>query len=142
MSEFALDSQLAADSLVVAESELCLLRLLNDSRYRWLLLIPKRANVCEIFELSEADQHQLLRESSAVARALHDQFPCDKINVAAIGNIVRQLHVHHVARTVGDPAWPGPVWGHSPRVSYADVEAAAVVDKLRQGSLGAAFTFA
>ena len=140
-TSFSLDSQLEADSLPVAESELCLLRLLNDVRYPWLLLIPKRAGVSEIFELSEAEQVQLLRESSAVAAALHHEFSCDKINVAAIGNIVRQLHLHHVVRRIGDPAWPAPVWGHSPRVPYDDSGFAEIVRKLREGTLDRWFSF-
>lgn len=141
MTDFALDSQLEADSLPMGESKLCLLRLLNDVRYPWLLLVPKRVGVTEIFELSDIDQMQLARESSAVAATLRGQFACDKINVAAIGNIVRQLHVHHVARRIGDPAWPGPVWGHSPRVSYEDVALAKVMQTLRQSPLSGLFSF-
>ena len=141
MPGFELDSQLESDSIAVAESELCLLRLLNDARYAWLLLIPKRQGICEVFELDEAEQLQLARETSAAAAAIKQSFACDKINVAAIGNIVRQLHIHVVARNQGDPAWPGPVWGHSPRMPYSEGGHIAMRSKLRASAIRDWFSF-
>lgn len=141
MPAFELDGQLEADSIELAESELCLLRLLNDARYPWLLLIPKRIGICEVFELDEQAQLQLSRECIATAAALKQAFSCDKTNIAAIGNIVRQLHIHVVARNHGDPAWPGPVWGHSPRLPYSEGGLAAMRSKLNASTIRDWFEF-
>lgn len=118
MSEFALDPRLAADTVSVATLELCEVRLMNDARFAWLILVPRRAGMAEIADLSDADQQQLWREVNQCAAALRHVAPCDKLNLGALGNIVRQLHVHLVARTGGDAAWPGPVWGSGAAVPY------------------------
>ena len=110
-AEFALDARLAADSTPVIDLPLCSVRLMNDARFPWLLLVPRRAGMSEIHDLDEGDQEQLWREIRSATRALRAVAPCDKLNIGALGNIVRQLHVHVVARVVGDAAWPGPVWG-------------------------------
>ena len=115
---FDLDPRLANDTVVVAESELSLLLLMNERRYPWLILVPRRSGLTELDELSARDRGVLAEESSAISAALRAEFGADKINVAALGNVVRQYHLHHVVRTLGDPAWPGPVWGHSPREPY------------------------
>ena len=129
---FDLDPRLAADSVAVAQLDLCQLRLINDARYAWLLLVPQRPHMVEIDDLPTSDQHQLWAEVQRASRALRAVAPCDKLNIGALGNIVRQLHVHLVARRVGDIAWPGPVWGHGHAQPYEANALQARVDELRQ----------
>jgi diadenosine tetraphosphate (Ap4A) HIT family hydrolase len=128
---FVLDPRLSSDTLLLAQSELSLLLLMNDRRYAWLILVPTLPDLAELFELSASDRSRLMQESCLVAETLSRAFSAHKINVGALGNVVRQLHVHHVARAVGDPAWPGPVWGHSPRVPYGDGELEPLVSRIR-----------
>jgi diadenosine tetraphosphate (Ap4A) HIT family hydrolase len=116
---FILHDQLAKDCIEVGDFELCKLLLLNDSQYPWLILVPKIAEVTEIFQLSESDQLLLLKESNAVAQTISDLFKADKINQAAIGNMVSQLHIHCIARFKVDVAWPKPVWGVKKSVPYS-----------------------
>ena len=121
MQGFTLDERLKRDSVAVANLGLCQLRLMRDKRWPWLLAVPQRADVTEIFELAPLDQTMLTFELNEVARVLRDVTGADKINVAAIGNIVRQLHVHIVARFEGDANWPGPIWGYgTPEQATAD----------------------
>lgn len=122
---FVLHPRLAADGIVLGDFALCRLLLMNDARYPWFILVPRRAGVREIYELSEPDQQQLLRESAALSRAAMGAFRGEKLNVAALGNLVPQLHVHHVVRYAHDPAWPRPVWGLHPAQPYGDAERAA-----------------
>ncbi|HUS25384.1 MAG TPA: HIT family protein [Candidatus Binatia bacterium] len=117
---FELHPQLAADTLPVGDAPLCRVLLMNDARWPWCILVPRRAGVREIYELSDADQQQLLRESSRMGRALMQRFDGEKLNVAALGNVVPQLHVHHVVRHAADPAWPAPVWGRPPAQPYEE----------------------
>lgn len=119
---FQLDSRLAGDTLEVASLTLCQVLLLNDRRYDWLVLVPRREGVTEFLDLAPDDQQQLWQEVTLVAQVLRSTQPDHKLNVGALGNVVRQLHVHLVLRCEEDPAWPGPVWGHSPREPYADEE--------------------
>lgn len=119
MSEaFELDARLAADCIRVGRLSLSILLLLNDARYPWYVLVPQRHGINEVFQLPEADQQQLWRESAKLAEHLVQSFHADKINIGALGNLVPQLHIHHIARFRSDPAWPGPVWGHSKAVPY------------------------
>jgi diadenosine tetraphosphate (Ap4A) HIT family hydrolase len=111
MSDFALDDRLAGDSLPVLDLDLCTVRLMNDARYPWLLLVPMRAGVTELVDLGADDRLRLIEEIAGASKALKAVSGCDKLNVGALGNMVQQLHVHVVARFVGDAAWPGPVWG-------------------------------
>jgi diadenosine tetraphosphate (Ap4A) HIT family hydrolase len=115
---FELHTRLAADCIRVGRLPLSLLLLLNDARYPWFILVPQRSGIGEIFQLPESDQCQLWRESANLAHNLMQSFHADKINIGALGNLVPQLHVHHIARFTSDPAWPGPVWGHSAPVPY------------------------
>lgn len=131
MNDFHLDSRLAADTVPVAELALCDLRLMNDSRWPWLVMVPRLGGAAELHDLSDADQELLLRETVMAGRALKAVTGCEKINTGALGNIVRQLHVHVVARHPGDPAWPGPVWGQGPRIPYEYAAIAAFSHKLR-----------
>ena len=116
---YELHPRLNEDCITIGRFELCQLLLMNDSNYSWFILVPRREGVREIFELSEADQRQLLWESSTLSRCIADHFSADKINVAALGNMVPQLHIHHIVRYEGDPAWPAPVWGHAPAEPYS-----------------------
>ena len=118
-TEFGLDPRLAGDSVPVIELPLCSVRLMDDARFAWLLLVPRRAATSEIHELDGMAQEQLWREIRLAGDALRAVAPCDKLNLGALGNIVRQLHVHVVARREGDAAWPGPVWGSGVAEPYA-----------------------
>lgn len=125
---FVLHERLAADTVFLASWPLSDLLLMNDAHYPWLILVPRRAGVSEVFQLSEVDQQQLLKESSWLGKWLMVQFNGDKLNVAALGNLVPQLHVHHVVRFRSDVAWPAPVWGKVPAVPYA----ADILDDLKK----------
>lgn len=115
---FALDPQLAADGFDLGGLGLCRLLLMNDARYPWCVLVPQRPGVREIHHLAEADRLALLDESCRLAQAMERLFAPDKLNVAALGNVVAQLHIHHVARYRADAAWPGPIWGQGARQPY------------------------
>lgn len=124
---FTLHPRLAADTLSLGQSRLCDLRLMNDATWPWVILVPMRTNIREIYQLDEADQQRLLWESSRLSQAMMAAFSGDKMNVAALGNMVPQLHLHHIVRFEGDPAWPGPVWGKQAPVAYSHAE----FDRLR-----------
>ncbi len=117
---FQLHPRLQADSLAITELQLCELRLLNDSQYPWFILVPKRPDITEIYQLSETDQQLLQQESSLIAKTMAELFKADKMNIAAIGNMVPQLHIHHIARYKTDIAWPAPVWGKFDAVTYSE----------------------
>lgn len=127
-----LDARLANDSVSVAIIGLCDLRAMKDRRWPWLVLVPRRPGISEIFELTPLDQTLLTFETNTVAAALKQVTGATKINVGALGNIVRQLHVHIVARSEGDPAWPGPVWGHGKTEPYRDEDLNIFVSKVRE----------
>lgn len=128
---FELDGRLAADTFVLGSTPLSRVLLMNDARFPWLILVPERADVSEPFELSEADQEQLWQESMRLGGAMKAHFAADKINVAALGNQVAQLHVHHIARFHVDAAWPGPVWGVGRAVPYEAAAVQALMHELR-----------
>jgi diadenosine tetraphosphate (Ap4A) HIT family hydrolase len=130
--DFELHPQLAADSLPVLDLPLLHLRLLNDSQYPWLVGIPRRAQLREIDELEATDQGLWLEETIAVMRVLRQVFNPHKINVAALGNQVPQLHVHYIARYTDDPAWPKPVWGLHPAQAYIPARAEQRIQNIRQ----------
>jgi diadenosine tetraphosphate (Ap4A) HIT family hydrolase len=119
---FVLHPQLAKDCHRLGRFELGLLLLMNDAQYPWCILVPQREGLREIYELDEAGQALLLRESVVLGRALMQAFQGDKLNVAALGNMVPQLHLHHIVRHAGDPAWPAPVWGKHPARPYTAAE--------------------
>lgn len=126
MDHFEPDPRLVEDSYPVTELPLCQLRLMNDTRFPWLVLIPRRHDVSEVFELDEADQQQLWREAGRLGRAFKTLMEADKLNVASLGNLVPQLHLHLVLRREGDAAWPGPVWGQGEAEHY-DLDALAAM---------------
>lgn len=131
MADFVLHPRLAADSLPILDLPLCRVLLLNDSRFPWLLLVPRVAAAREILDLSAADRAQLTVETDAAAAALRAHSAPDKLNIAAIGNIVEQLHIHLVARYRGDAAWPGVVWGAGAPSSYMPDAAASRIADLK-----------
>lgn len=140
MNHFSLHPRLAADSHLITHLPLCELRLMDDARYPWLILIPRRPAISEVFELSEHDQQQMWREASQLGQALKQQYQGDKINIATLGNMVAQLHLHVILRHQDDPAWPGPVWGQGQAEIYDDArleqiseELLALVDDLTLG---------
>jgi diadenosine tetraphosphate (Ap4A) HIT family hydrolase len=124
---FRLDERLARDALVIGDLPLCRVLLMNDVRWPWLILVPRREGLVELIDLEPPDQTRLMDEAGRAARFLKSQARADKINVGALGNIVRQLHLHVVARVIGDPAWPGPVWGYADATPYGDDAAQALI---------------
>ena len=128
---FDLDPRLEAVTFGVGETRLSKVLLMNDARFPWLILVPRRRDVTELFELSEADQAQLWQESMRLGKAMKTHFAADKLNIAALGNQVAQLHVHHIARFPADDAWPGPVWGVASAVPYRDAVLKPLMGELR-----------
>ncbi|MBB6254728.1 HIT domain-containing protein [Nitrospirillum iridis] len=129
-AEFVLHPRLAADTVVVGDLPLCRALLSRNACWPWLILVPRRAGAVEIHRLEAADQAQLMVEISQASRVLEAAFAPHKLNVAAIGNLVPQLHVHIVARTQGDAAWPGPIWGSGHERAYGAGEAEALAVRL------------
>lgn len=115
-----LHPQLEKDCIVLGEFALCSLLLLNDANYPWFILLPNREGVTEIHQLSASDQQQLLKESVTFSQCLEQVFQPDKLNIAALGNVVPQLHIHHIARFKTDACWPAPVWGSVAAISYSE----------------------
>jgi diadenosine tetraphosphate (Ap4A) HIT family hydrolase len=116
--DFALDERLAADTEPVAALKLSEIRLMNDARFPWLVLVPRRPGVAELIDLERDMLIRLMDEVAVASRALRAATSCDKLNIGALGNVVSQLHVHVVGRFVGDAAWPEPVWGSGEAVAY------------------------
>ena len=134
---FELHPQLAKDTSAIGRFGLCRLLLMNDSRFPWFLLVPERENVREVHELNDADRRQLWDESAQLARALTMVFKPDKLNIAALGNQVPQLHVHHIVRYAHDAAWPAPVWGKLPPTPYYSAEQTKIRNLLLNNLQGA-----
>lgn len=127
---FVLHPSLARDTVEVAHLPLCAVLLMKDRRFPWLILVPRREAVREICELPPEDRAVLIEEIARASEGLRRLFQPDKLNVGALGNIVPQLHVHVVARTAGDAAWPGPVWGSGPAEPYGERDLDALRDRL------------
>ena len=134
MSErrFILDSRLDADCARVGELALCSVLLMNNATLPWLILVPRRPDVEEIYQLTGGDRTLLMEESSLVGKALMAEFNGHKLNVAALGNQVRQLHMHHIVRYQDDPCWPNPVWGRTPDEPYSEPELAKTVARIQR----------
>ncbi|GGF76950.1 HIT family protein [Azorhizobium oxalatiphilum] len=128
---FALDPRLAADGPALGNLRLCHVRLVDDARFPWLVMIPARARLVEIIDLPAEDRALLMEEIATVSSALKAIGGVEKLNVAALGNVVPQLHVHIVGRAAGDAAWPGPVFGTGPREPYEPGERAALEARLK-----------
>lgn len=129
--DFVLDARLHADTRHVVSLALCHVLLMNDARFPWLVLVPRRAGMVEICDLSAAEQAALWQETNHAAQALRAIAPFGKLNLGALGNIVRQLHVHVVGRREGDAAWPGPVWGSGRAEPYDDDSLGRLMLQLR-----------
>jgi len=133
---FVLDAQLEADTYFVGRFPLSLLLLSKDANYPWCLLVPQREDVFEIHHLAQADQRQLMWESCYLAEVMTSVFDADKMNVAALGNQVRQLHLHHIARFERDPAWPKPIWGQVSPTAYSQALLQDRLEHLRAALVG------
>ena len=130
---WSLHPQLASDTAPVGDLALARVLAMNDANYPWVILVPRRAGIIEIIDLDEAARGQLMAEIAQISAVLKSLTGCDKLNVAAIGNVVPQLHVHVVARRTSDAAWPKPVWGAAPAKAYAEGELDTFVAALRHG---------
>lgn len=124
-----LDPRLDADTLPVGDLALSRVLLMNDARFPWFILVPRRAEVSELTDLSGEDAAALMEEIRLATRVMLEMAKPDKVNVGALGNMVAQLHVHVIGRFRSDPAWPGPVWGHGSRTPYPDHAAASLADR-------------
>ena len=129
---WSLDPLLERDTVPVGDMPLCHVLLINDANYPWLLLVPRRRGIIEVTELDDIEQAQLMSELVQAARALKAITACDKINIAALGNVVAQLHVHVIARSRGDAAWPKPVWNAVPARAYEPAAMEKLMVPLRQ----------
>ncbi|MCF6283509.1 MAG: HIT domain-containing protein [Candidatus Polarisedimenticolaceae bacterium] len=123
--------QLLEDCIVLGRFPLSHLLLSKDANYPWFILVPDRDGISEIYQLSEGDQQQLIRESSRLSRLLADCFKADKMNIAALGNVVPQLHIHHVVRYRDDAVWPGPMWGAVPAKKYSDTALRQLLEQVK-----------
>ena len=131
-SAWSLHARLKEDTIDIGDLPLCRVLVIKDANYPWLLLVPRRPDIVEIIDLEEVEQAQLMTEVSRVARALKDVTKCDKLNIAALGNMVPQLHVHVIARRTGDAAWPRPVWGATPPLPHDAEEVQLFISALRR----------
>jgi diadenosine tetraphosphate (Ap4A) HIT family hydrolase len=129
---WSLHPQLAQDTVPVGDLPLARVLLANDANYPWLILVPRRPGLTEIIDLDENAQVQLMGEIAAAARVLKSVTECEKLNIAAIGNVVAQLHVHVVARRHSDAAWPKPVWGAAPPAAYNAIVRDGLIGALRR----------
>jgi len=129
---FELHPQLDADTITIGDLPLCRVLLINDSQYPWLVLVPRRVGIQETYQLNEHDQQQLLNESSTLSSLIMKHFSGDKLNVAALGNVVPQLHIHHIVRFTNDPTWPKPVWGMLPSLPYQQEELNSIINELTE----------
>jgi diadenosine tetraphosphate (Ap4A) HIT family hydrolase len=130
---FLLDARLSQDTDFIGDLPLCRVLMMNNSRWPWLVLVPRRDGLVELTDLDVPDRALLIEEAALAASWLKDHAKADKINIGALGNVVRQLHVHVIARTAGDPAWPGPVWGFGSSVRYGPGVAGALIAAARNG---------
>ena len=128
---FALDPRLQQDTLAIGDFPLSRLLLSNDSNYPWFILVPRREDISEIFQMDVADQQQLWQETTTLAEILKDSFDADKLNIAALGNVVSQLHMHVIVRKRDDAAWPAPVWGKHAATPYSAEQIEAIRKRLR-----------
>ncbi|MEI6269915.1 MAG: HIT domain-containing protein [Methylococcaceae bacterium] len=129
---FQLHPRLIQDCITIGRFDLCQLLMMNDSQYPWFILVPEKADITEIYQLSKGDQHKLIQESSYLAVNLATLYSADKMNIAAIGNLVPQLHLHHVVRYQVDKAWPAPIWGKFAAVPYTAQQITDNVSRVKE----------
>ena len=130
-SQFQLHERLQQDCILIGRFSLCQLLMMNDSQFPWFILVPERADIKEIYQLSVADRQLLSVESCFLAENMADLFKAHKMNMAAIGNMVPQLHIHHIVRYQTDKAWPAPVWGKFIAEAYTEQQIIELIDKVR-----------
>jgi len=130
-SQFQLHERLQQDCISIGRFSLCQLLMMNDKQFPWFILVPERADIKEIYQLNAADRQLLSEESCFVAKNMADLFKADKMNIAAIGNMVPQLHIHHIVRYQTDKAWPAPVWGKFAALPYTEQQIIEFTDKVR-----------
>ncbi|MGR8929429.1 MAG: HIT domain-containing protein [Gammaproteobacteria bacterium] len=139
MNTFQLHPRLQQDCFSVGDFPLSKVLMMNDSQYPWFILVPRRNNISEIYQLCEEDRQQLMAESCLLSEKLMEIYQPDKLNIAAIGNLVPQLHIHHVARYRDDQAWPAPIWGKLSPVPYDEQESntqiARVLESLKNNGI-------
>lgn len=128
---FVLDQRLQEDTYVLGDFPLCRLLLSRDANYPWFILVPRRADVSELFQLDDSDQAQLWRETTTLAETLKSSFAADKMNVATLGNVVSQLHMHVIVRHRTDAAWPAPVWGSKAATAYTPEQVTDIRERLK-----------
>lgn len=131
MTIFVLHPQLEKDSELITELALCSVRLINDANYPWLILVPRINEIGDVIDLSETQQQMLWQESALVSQALKHLFTPDKLNIAALGNMVPQLHLHHIVRFQHDVSWPKPIWGQVPPKVYTDTQLAETINLIK-----------
>jgi diadenosine tetraphosphate (Ap4A) HIT family hydrolase len=131
-SNWSLHAQLQKDTIDIGDLPLSRVLVIKDAHYPWLLLVPRRPGAGEIIDLNEVEQAQLMTEISRVGRALKEVTHCDKLNIAALGNLVPQLHVHVIGRRSSDAAWPRPVWGVMPPLPHDPEEVQSFISALRR----------
>jgi diadenosine tetraphosphate (Ap4A) HIT family hydrolase len=129
---WSLHPLLANDTIDIGDLPLSRVLVINDANYPWLLLVPRRTEANEVIDLNEVEQAQLMTEIARVARALKDVTGCDKLNIAALGNVVPQLHVHIIARRTGDAAWPRPAWGAVAAIEHDKAELESFIGAIRR----------
>ncbi|ORU92471.1 MAG: diadenosine tetraphosphate hydrolase [Cycloclasticus sp. symbiont of Bathymodiolus heckerae] len=127
---FELHPQLVNDCHYLGDFPLCALLLSKDANYPWFILVPTQSDIKEAFELSTLDQQQLQYESLQLSQLLNNTFQADKMNIAALGNMVPQLHIHHIVRYTNDTAWPNPVWGHTEAIQYKQAQLDKLIEKM------------
>jgi diadenosine tetraphosphate (Ap4A) HIT family hydrolase len=132
MSTWSLYPQLEKDTINIGDLPLCRVLVIKDANYPWLLLVPRRAGASEIIDLDEVEQAQLMTEITRVGRVVKEVTQCDKLNIAVLGNVVPQLHVHVIARRTSDAAWPRPVWGAVPAIDHDPEEVKAFISAIRR----------
>jgi diadenosine tetraphosphate (Ap4A) HIT family hydrolase len=129
---FQINQRLQDDSIIIGRFDLCQLLLMNDSQYPWFILVPEVANIYEVYQLSKSERSQLSEESNELSKILAEGYKADKMNIAAIGNIVPQLHIHHIVRYQTDLAWPAPVWGKFAAVNYSKAQLLDTVNRVQE----------
>ena len=129
---FQLHPRLKQDCITIGRFDLCQLLMMNDSQYPWFILVPEKADIKEIYQLSKPERQLLTEESSYLAENMATLYNADKMNIAAIGNLVPQLHIHHVVRYQGDKAWPAPIWGKFAAVPYTPQQITDNIDRVKK----------
>lgn len=130
LNAFHLDPQLESSSLFIKDLDLCQMRLKNDRRFPWIMLIPQRPNIVEIFDLTSTDQHQLWSEITRVTQYMHEHFQAHKMNIETLGNKVRQLHIHIIARFEYDAAWPNSILNFGTAEPYSPEQITQITQKI------------